>query len=106
MIELSPATLCHLAVMFEPQDHAAAEELLTRDCAENLPLWYDISPVGLDRVRFAAWRVSDGSLERLAEPIQLARTDWSDLLVAAGFAHDPKAHGKWERTDDGTYSSG
>lgn len=32
---------------------------------------------------------------RLAEAVDLAITDWRDLLLGAGFAHDPEAHLHW-----------
>jgi hypothetical protein len=46
-------------------------------------------------VRFAALKLSEGRLDRLEEAIKLAQTDWRDLLVAAGFAHDVEAHLNW-----------
>lgn len=36
-----------------------------------------------------------GGLALLGEAIRLARIDWRDLLVAAGFGEDPAAHLRW-----------
>ncbi len=96
VVDLSANTRHHVATLFEERDRTAAEELLVRECAENLPLWVDASEAGLERVRFAALRVSGGNLDRLKEAIDLANTDWRDVLVAAGFANDPRAHERWQ----------
>jgi len=96
VVELSPLTRQHVAALFAPADVAAAEELLHSECAENLPLPPGRpTPVGLERVRFAALRLSEGSLSRLIDAIALAQTDWRDLLVAADFADDAYAHLDW-----------
>lgn len=72
-----------------------AERLLTYECGSNLPLSKGSTPAGLERVRFAALKVSDGQIDKLRRAVELAKTDWRDLLVSAGFAHDPEAHKTW-----------
>jgi hypothetical protein len=94
VIELSPLTRQHVRTLFEAGDVSVAERLLASDCAENLD-WPDPTPVSLERVRFAAIQLSDGSLAALREAIALAKLDWRDLLVAAGFADDIHAHERW-----------
>lgn len=96
MVELSPLTKQHVAALFAPADVDEAEELLLRECAENLPLVSDPTPTGLERLRFAAIRLSDGALPRLRDAIALAKTDWRDLLVGADFADDVHAHRSWQ----------
>jgi hypothetical protein len=49
----------------------------------------------MDRCRFAALRVSGGDWQKLHSAVRLAKTDWRDLLVVAGFADDPQAHLRW-----------
>jgi hypothetical protein len=92
MVKLTALTKRHVAALFAPAEVAEAEQLLACECAENLPLVADPSPEGLERLRFAAIRLSDGALPRLREAIALAKTDWRDLLVAADFADDGQAH--------------
>jgi len=70
--------------------------LLKEECGDNLPLL----PKGrdeayYDRFRFAALKLSGGDMERLQKAVELANLDWRDLLVAAGFANDTKAHQSW-----------
>jgi len=48
-----------------------------------------------DRIRLAALRLGDGDLAKLGSAIDLAKVDWRDLLVAAGFADDVQAHHRW-----------
>jgi len=40
-------------------------------------------------------RFTDGGLEAA---IELANTDWRDLLMAAGFGEDLNAHQKWSQS--------
>lgn len=49
----------------------------------------------MDRIRFAAIKLSDGDLEKLDRAIALAKADWRDLLMAADFGHDVEQHNKW-----------
>jgi hypothetical protein len=39
--------------------------------------------------------LSEGSLGKLCAAVKLAKTDWRDLLVAAGFADSVDAHKNW-----------
>jgi hypothetical protein len=97
MIELSGDTRARLLGIFREQDTAEAERLLAEDCGETLPLIGNSAmPIGLERIRFAALRVSGGDLRRLRGAVQLAHTDWRDLLVSAQFAEDINAHRKWQ----------
>lgn len=93
MVPLSHGTAERLRALFG-RDREEAARLLEVDCAENLP-WTDASPGGLERVRFAVIKLSRGELERLQEAIELAKTDWRDALVAAGFADDVNEHLRW-----------
>ncbi len=49
----------------------------------------------LERLRFAALKLGGGRLADLYDAVDLANTDWRDLLVAAGFAEDVEAHKSW-----------
>jgi hypothetical protein len=96
VINLSPLTRRHVEALFPPEDVAPAERLLAEECAEALPaIAKPATPDSLERIRFAALRVSGGSLPRLREAIALARLDWRDLLMEADFADDPDAHRSW-----------
>jgi hypothetical protein len=82
-------------VLFARQDREAAVRLLVEQCGSDLPTWTQCDPRGLERIRFAALKVSEGDLERLRAAVALARRDWRDLLVAASFGADELAHEAW-----------
>jgi hypothetical protein len=44
--------------------------------------------IAVERVQVAALVVAQGNLRRLDEAVALGRTDWRDLLVAAGLADE------------------
>jgi len=41
---------------------------------------------------------SNGDIKKLKTAAKLAKTDWRDLLVNAGFAEDVNAHNIWADT--------
>lgn len=55
----------------------------------------DLDEFQLERVRFAALKLSTGSLAGLRRAVELAKLDARDLLMAAGFGHDVRAHEAW-----------
>lgn len=97
--QLSPPTRARLERLFAEADRAEAERLLAEDCGRNLPFCEEHSPEQLERIRFAALKQSAGRIEALVEAIVLAQTDWRDLLVAADFANDVRAHEAWWPAD-------
>ncbi len=96
MVPLSQATLERLHALFDPKDRESATKFLVEDCAENIPLWRPTTPEGLERIRFAALKISEGKLEALVDAIAEAQTDYRDALVWAGFADDVDAHLRWK----------
>jgi len=53
----------------------------------------------MERVRFAALKLSEGNTDKLLRAAQLAQRDWRELLVPAGFANDAEAHKSWAHHD-------
>lgn len=95
MVPLSPRTKQLLAALFRPAEQEYAAVLLVKRCGNNLPFFEAATPEGLERVRFAVLKLSEGDLDQMRECVQLAETDWRDLLVDAGFADDSEAHLTW-----------
>ena len=93
--ELSPRTKQHVAALFGPELQQQASSLLIEQCGTNLPFLEALDPVALERYRFAALKLSCGRIEKSQQAVELAQKDWRDLLVAAGYAHDAKAHESW-----------
>jgi len=95
MPSLSPETERRLDLIFRMQDRDEAVRLLIEECGNNLPFLQTLDEKGLERVRFAALKLSGGDLGRLREAVKLAKTDWRDLLMAAGFGEDVHEHERW-----------
>jgi hypothetical protein len=83
----------HVVELFPPEERETVSAVLTDDCGDNLALMDD--PRLLERIRIAALKMSGGDLAKLRQAVEIAQVDWRDLLVAAGFGHDPLAHEKW-----------
>ena len=68
----------------------------------------------IERVRASVLKLSEGSMDKLRYAVKIAKEDWRDVFVAAGFGHDPLADrqaksrsnasglGREERVEDAT----
>ena len=92
---LSPRTEEHVATLFRGNARHEASELLLHQCGNNLPSLEKEDEFRLERVRFAALKLSQGEIDKLRKAIELAKTDWRDLLMAAGFGKDLNEHKLW-----------
>jgi len=93
--QLSPRTEQLVEILFEPEDRIEARRRLVEECGQNLPFCKDHDEYQLERIRFAALRVSVGYLDDLQRGIDLAKADWRDLLVWARFADSVTVHQVW-----------
>ncbi len=93
---LSPRTWLLVQRLF-PLHAETAGLMLVVECGQNLPFCHDRDELQLERLRFAALKISQGSLYRLQQAIDEAQRDWRDLLVWAGFAERLDAHLAWAR---------
>jgi len=91
---LSRETEKRIALLFPADQRERVRGLLSRECGNNLPLLETFDEEGLERVQFAALKLSEGKLDGLERAVALAKTDWRDLLMAADFG-DPNAHSEW-----------
>jgi hypothetical protein len=91
---LSPDTEARVEALFPPESRAEVADLLIHQCGNNLPLLEKLDEFELERFQFAALKLSGGSVDKLRKAIQLAKSDWRDLLVSAGFG-DVNAHKTW-----------
>ena len=97
-IRLSPDTERCINVLFSKSQWDEVARLLLQECGNNLPLLDNFNEVELERVRFAALKLSGGNLKKLHDAIRLAKEDWRDLLVSVDFAEDLNAHRQWFST--------
>lgn len=94
-VALSDETRQRLNATFPVEVREEAEALLVEECGANLPFQQNASSDDLERIRFAALKLSRGTIDGLRDAVQEAQDDWRDLLVAADFAEDIHAHRKW-----------
>jgi len=92
---LTDATVNRVDTMFPLADQHLVCALLIQECGDNLPLSTTASSAAIERIRFAVLKLSAGDLNELQRAIDLAQTDWRDVLVAAGFGDDTTAHHSW-----------
>jgi hypothetical protein len=93
--QLSSETRRRIDALFPQPERDAVVRLLQSECGNNLPLLESFDDVQLERVRFAALKLSGGNLRKLRDAVRLAKEDWRDLLVSAQFADDVNAHSDW-----------
>jgi Cys-tRNA(Pro)/Cys-tRNA(Cys) deacylase len=91
---LSPRTRQLVQAIF-PNDAERAASLLVAECGQNLPFCKNSNEYQLERVRFAALKISEGDLRKLQEAVNEAKRDWRDELVWAGFAQRLDEHTRW-----------
>ena len=68
--------------------------LFVEECGNNVPLLENLDEMRLERFQFAAPKLSEGKLDRLDRANTLAKAEWPDLLIAAGF-EAADAHRSW-----------
>lgn len=96
MIELSDKTSRLLdAIFFGDKLKAELEVILVKECGNNIPFCKNHSPEQMERIRFSVLKLSEGEFQKFEKAIELAKTDWRDLFMAAGFGYDVEAHNKW-----------
>lgn len=101
MTPLSPMTQTLVQKLF-PNQIEEVSRILEEECGQNLPFQEKATPETLQRFRFAALRLGAGDMEKFLRAVQIAKQDWRDLLVGAGFANDLKAHERWAKEILGT----
>lgn len=95
MIELTNKTEQLINKLFEEVDRQEASKLLKYECGDNLTFQDDNNSTGMERIRFAAIKLSQGNLAELYYAIELAQKDWRDLLMFSDCAYDLNAHEIW-----------
>jgi len=96
-VDLTQGTKEVVAHLFNSSMILVVEELLVDECGDNLPLYQEPTPEGLERIRFAVLKICNGNEDKLIEVISLAKRDWRDVLVWAGFADHLNAHNEWQQ---------
>ena len=97
MTKLSPRTYQLIEKLFPTVEQADVNRWLLKECGQNSPFQKNTDEYGLERIRFAALKISNGDALKLLEAIELAKRDWRDLLMWAGFGYSLSAHEEWAK---------
>ncbi|HEY3797500.1 MAG TPA: hypothetical protein VGL58_04035 [Caulobacteraceae bacterium] len=84
-----------IARLFSEDDRAAAEQWLLTECDDEHIHLGKMGLDGLERIRAAVLKLSNGSMDILMRDTRIAQRDWRDALVFAGFGNDLQAHVRW-----------
>ena len=97
-LELSVKTDLLIFAAFCDQDESYREHIrsvLENQIGTNIPFCADATAEGMERIRFAVIRLLAEDRLKEEDVVALAKTDWRDLLIAANFGHDTRAHSAW-----------
>jgi hypothetical protein len=79
---LSPETEMRLELLFPPEEQERVRVILVDECGHNIPEW---KMAGMERLRFAVLKISEGQIHKLCVAVDLAKSDFRDVLMWAGF---------------------
>lgn len=99
---MSPEVESKMKSIFPPERWPEVAAILESECGSNLPLISSQGAEGIERVRASVLKLSEGSMDKLCYAVKVAKEDWRDVFVAAGFGHDPLAHRGWLRDNSAT----
>jgi hypothetical protein len=92
---ISAESETRIQLLFSIAEQELVRALLLEECGNNLPGLESADSDAMDRFRFAVLKLSEGELPKLDKALRLAKTDWRDMLMAAGFGEDLSAHESW-----------
>jgi len=73
------------------------EERLVAETSEEIPMWHEFTPEGMERIRFSVLKLIAQNSKNEDIAFNHAKMDWRDLFVAAGFAESATEHERWFR---------
>ena len=94
MSRVTPRTHRLLEKLFSPQQQTLLMTRLETECTPERLGCKGWTPEQMERLWFAVLKLSFEQPERTDQAFQLAKADWRDLLMAAGFGMDLNAHNK------------
>jgi len=81
--------------IFSRKDVEEVVRWLEEECGNNISGCEKSDAAGMERIRFAVLKLSEGNTAKLLGAIDDARMDWRDLFMAAGFGFDVNEHQRW-----------
>ena len=82
-VELTDIVVRKVQKSFNPEEQAEAMRLLSTECARNLPFQHDADAGGLQQIWLAVVKLANGSLPELRRQIEIAQSDWREVITEA-----------------------
>ncbi len=95
MSVLSPNTKSLVNILFKPRDAKEVCDKIEIYCGTETLGCEGWTSEQLERIIFAVLKFSCEAKGGVEVAIELANTDWRDLLMVAGFGEDLNAHQMW-----------
>jgi len=95
MSALSEKTRSLVHAFYQSREALEVCDVLENECGVEVLSCEGWSPTQMERIRFAALKLAQEKTMSLESAIELAQTDWRDLLMSAGFGNELNAHAKW-----------
>ena len=83
------------SIIFPDENNERIDLILASECGPVQVHAPDFDDGAMERIWLAALKMSGGSIAGLEKAAKLARRDWRDLLLGAGFGNDLTAHLRW-----------
>ncbi|MGI9242106.1 MAG: hypothetical protein ACR2RV_15010 [Verrucomicrobiales bacterium] len=94
-IPLSDDTKRAAEILLDSDTRHRIEKRLVTETSEEIPMWHDFSPEGMERIRFSVIKLIAQNPEDENIAFNHAKMDWRDLFVAAGFGDSATEHERW-----------
>ncbi|MBD3675917.1 MAG: hypothetical protein HUJ26_20605 [Planctomycetaceae bacterium] len=94
-IPLSEKTSQAAAVLFSEPVRTRIMTRLLQEVSDNIPWHENSNPERLERIRFSILKLIAEDAAKEDNAFRLAKKDWRDLLMEAGFGHATVEHEKW-----------
>jgi len=90
---LTPLVLNVIQRDFPAADADLIGAILLDGCGDDLPMIH--GPPDIERIRLAVLKLAEGDVQVIPDHLGMARVDWRNVLMVAGFANDAGAHLVW-----------
>lgn len=94
-IPLSDDTRRAAEILLDSAIRSRIEERLVAETSEEIPMWHNFTPEGMERIRFSVIKLIAQNPQNEDIAFNHAKMDWRDLFLAAGFADSATEHERW-----------
>ena len=94
-IALSQATKRAAELSLDDSIRSRIEERLVVEASEEIPMWHEFTPEGMERIRFSIIKLIAQNPKNENIAFNHAKMDWRDLFMAAGFGESATEHERW-----------